>query len=104
MNNTKNQLDKTRNQLNETQIELNVAINQLHENRNQLEKRIYNDDYLDNCYDYYPICSKCKIFLYQCKLIGIPKNVSERTGKWEQSMEICKKYSASLIAIESKGK
>ena len=43
-------------------------------------------------------------YINNCKLIGIPKNVSERTGKWEQSMEICKKYSASLIAIESKGK
>lgn len=38
------------------------------------------------------------------KLIGIPKNETERSGRWEQSMEICKKYGASLIAIESKEK
>lgn len=72
---------------------------------------IYNKT---DCFEKFTDCShseewsSCKIFTdirnNNHQVIAIPRKNDEKTGTWEKAVEICHKYNASLISIESKEK
>jgi hypothetical protein len=94
------ELRDTRNQLNDTRKELYNSNILLIDTRNQLEKIVYSTD----C-SYSKEWISCKIFTdirnNNRQVIAIPRNKYDKSDTWKNSIEICKKYNASLVTIES---
>jgi len=82
-----------------TDNQLKDVIRQLDDTRDQLELMTY----FHNC-SLNRKWKSCKIFTdinKNSKIIAITRNEDEKYGTWEKSMEVCEKYNASLVTIES---